>query len=438
MHVLQNALRETGPDLAAQIRTKKLAKEIVVVVDDEDEEEGEKAAKASLPTSLDQALTTAFSLDLADPNLATKTLTSAQARGPTVANGSTRRLRRETRAEFSSESVNMEVVIPLPTKRLRTHVRAQAAPNRTCDAACIAVQEGENDAGIHLRLAHAKNDVVWSWVAISQNRTTMTMSQRLSSIRHSAHRRLSPSINTSPAFQPVRINPTTCHTCVIFRPYVFTVVMPPPSLPDANSLTGLPLTSLHAPTCWDRGTAAQTESPANVTQSSGRQYIANNAIASNATGFFVDEGTAASTHDLLAKTPPPCYLLGSPSPHVSALVALPCNETVQMSSTVFCKHRTCWPNRLSIYPDTEKKDGSPWRCSAPYKFSRRAYSNPTTSHSSTSTRLSSKIDQLRVKVHEIQTVMLTLAAHAATSHTIELDETPCRCVKHCPSSISQT
>ena len=50
-------LRATGPDLAARKtspRAKRPAKEIVVVVDDEDEEEGEKAAKANLPTSLDQ------------------------------------------------------------------------------------------------------------------------------------------------------------------------------------------------------------------------------------------------------------------------------------------------------------------------------------------------------------------------------------------------
>ena len=114
-------LRVTGPDLAARNTSprakKKPAKEIMIVVDNEGEEAGEKAAKASLPTSLDQALATAFSLDSANPDVAAKASTSAQARGPIVANGSTRRLRRETRAESSSESTSMEVVITSPTKR---------------------------------------------------------------------------------------------------------------------------------------------------------------------------------------------------------------------------------------------------------------------------------------------------------------------------------
>ena len=146
MHALQNAFESnwSGP-CSTNTRpraTKKPAKEIVVVVDDEDEEEGEKAAKASLPTSLNQALATAFSLDSSNLHLAAKTSTSAQARGPTVANGSTRRLRRETRAESSSESASMEVDITSPTKRPHTHVRTQAVSNRICDAACIAAQEG--------------------------------------------------------------------------------------------------------------------------------------------------------------------------------------------------------------------------------------------------------------------------------------------------------
>jgi hypothetical protein len=50
----------------------------VVVVDDKDEEEVEKE-KSNLPTSLDQALATTFTYDLANPNVASKASTSAQA-----------------------------------------------------------------------------------------------------------------------------------------------------------------------------------------------------------------------------------------------------------------------------------------------------------------------------------------------------------------------
>jgi hypothetical protein len=47
-----------------------------VVVEDSDDKEEEKE-KANLPTSLDQALATAFSLNSANPNLAAKASTSA-------------------------------------------------------------------------------------------------------------------------------------------------------------------------------------------------------------------------------------------------------------------------------------------------------------------------------------------------------------------------
>ena len=104
---------------------KKPPKEVVVVVDDdEDEEVGEQEKakeRANLPTTLDQALATAFSLNSASPNVAATASTSAQAQGPPVPSGSTRRLRRNIRAEFLSDSGSVEVVITSPTKRPRKH-----------------------------------------------------------------------------------------------------------------------------------------------------------------------------------------------------------------------------------------------------------------------------------------------------------------------------
>ena len=72
-----------------------------------------------------------------------------------------RPLRRKTPTESPSDSASMEVVIPSPTKRPRTHVRVrtQAVSNRTCDAA----REGENGAIIHAprpklrRVAHRRD-----------------------------------------------------------------------------------------------------------------------------------------------------------------------------------------------------------------------------------------------------------------------------------------
>ena len=79
---------------------------------------------------------------------------------------------------------------------LRCRRNVLAVSNRTCDAPCIAAQE-ENDAKYTHR-RHAKNDVAWPTAAISQNWMKMTMSQR-SSIRHSPHRRPSPSPSLNPS-----------------------------------------------------------------------------------------------------------------------------------------------------------------------------------------------------------------------------------------------
>ena len=96
--------------------------------DDKDEEEGvqeKEKERANLPTTLEQALATAFSLNSASPNVAATASTSAQAQGPPVATGSTRRLRRNIRAESLSDSGRVEVVITSPTKRPRKRRQPQ-------------------------------------------------------------------------------------------------------------------------------------------------------------------------------------------------------------------------------------------------------------------------------------------------------------------------
>ena len=98
MHVLRNTFEgnwygpgstNTSPkERRTKNRTKKKpAKETVVVDDDEDEDEGQQPKEkesANLPTLLDQALATAFSLNSASPNMAATAPTSAQAQGSLV------------------------------------------------------------------------------------------------------------------------------------------------------------------------------------------------------------------------------------------------------------------------------------------------------------------------------------------------------------------
>ena len=62
-------------------RTKRLAKQTVVVMDDEDKEKGEKMEdKSKVPMPLDRALTKPFTYDSTNPNVAA----SASAPGPAV------------------------------------------------------------------------------------------------------------------------------------------------------------------------------------------------------------------------------------------------------------------------------------------------------------------------------------------------------------------
>jgi hypothetical protein len=86
MHVLQNAFESNwyGPggtnaspkEKRKKRRTKEPTKEVVMLEDSDDEEEGGKD-QANLPTSLDQALATAFTLNSANPNVTAKASASA-------------------------------------------------------------------------------------------------------------------------------------------------------------------------------------------------------------------------------------------------------------------------------------------------------------------------------------------------------------------------
>ncbi|KAF8260853.1 hypothetical protein EI94DRAFT_813712 [Lactarius quietus] len=90
------------------------------VVDDDDDDEvevGEKG-KINLPTSLIQALATAFTYNSANPNIAAS---GSKAQAPTVAGGSTRLLAKKPRAETFSDSGGAEVVISTPTKSVRAN-----------------------------------------------------------------------------------------------------------------------------------------------------------------------------------------------------------------------------------------------------------------------------------------------------------------------------
>ena len=122
----------------------------------------------------------------------------------------------------------------------------------------------------HRRLAHAKNDVAWSSATFPQNRTTMTTSQRSSSIRRSAHRRPSPSPSLDPLCssrqQPVNLPYLRPFPSIRSRPRHRLPLHTSSQSPVSHYRACLRRTGPH----WDRGAAVRTESSANVTQSFGR------------------------------------------------------------------------------------------------------------------------------------------------------------------------
>ncbi|KAH9041043.1 hypothetical protein EDB85DRAFT_1886676 [Lactarius pseudohatsudake] len=143
VHVLQVAFENNWPGAGSTgpsgQKTKKAAKETVVVVDDEDDED-EESDKSKIPTPLDQALAAAFTHDSTNPNV----VASASAPAATT----TRRSAKETRAEASNGSASVEVAIPLPTKR------AQSTPPPQEQSSPITPPDVNSLAGLPLTILH--------------------------------------------------------------------------------------------------------------------------------------------------------------------------------------------------------------------------------------------------------------------------------------------
>ncbi|KAH9069621.1 hypothetical protein EDB83DRAFT_2674316 [Lactarius deliciosus] len=189
----------------------KAAKETVVVVDDEDDEE-EEGDKSKVPMPLDQALAAAFTHNPTSPNV----VASASAPAATTA----RRSLKETRAEASRDSTGVEVVIPLPTKRARTHAHVQ------------------------------ENDSAWQ---TNRNTSTLTTPKLRSLSMRRANNGASPS---QAAITPHRTStPPAIYTSISVHTSTPESTPPPQEQsssftpPDVNSLASLLLTILPEPAC---------------------------------------------------------------------------------------------------------------------------------------------------------------------------------------------
>ena len=205
-----------------------------------------------MPTTLDQALATAFSLNSASPNVAAATAsTSAQAQGPPVASGSTRRLRKNTRAESLSDSGSVEVVITSPTKRPRKHAREKAASNsHTPVTPRVSSRKGKRRQEYtpttsprkQRRRVATPRDPAEADDSDDEVEIVVDMSQRPPKAKPQAKHKYRHSSQQQPASTPP---PAIAMSISVHTSSPAS--SPPPSSPDVNSLDGLPLTILPAP-----------------------------------------------------------------------------------------------------------------------------------------------------------------------------------------------
>jgi hypothetical protein len=333
MNVLQNAFESNwyGPgstntsprEKKKKKRTKKPPKEVVVVEDSDDDVEKEQD---NLPTSLDQALATAFTLNSANPNVTGKASTSAKTQGPPVASGSTRRLRRETRAEISSDSGSVEVVMTSPTtKRPRTNARTKVASSQNNDHSPIMPRVSPRRKGKrrHIftpvtsprkkrrRVARASDPSEEHKQIDSDDEVEIVVDapRRISKAKPQPQSKYKSrrSSQQHPASTPPPVNASiSVHTSSPSP-------SPPPSSPDVDSLAGLPLTILPAPARTEivvppRALSHLQTSSTPPSDDSRTQQMQRQAIRQG----FCYEGSATGAHGLLAKNSPAAAELITP------------------------------------------------------------------------------------------------------------------------------
>lgn len=235
--------------------------EVVEVVDDvgEGEDDGELSTKGS--NNLARALSSAFAHNSTDPNVA--------ARPAAEEKGRTHQLRRSTHAEVLSDgSTNVEVILPpLPAKRsrptLRTKVTLDAEGRNAISSRLrnekrlpqtptspqkkkrrrlsgrgdgVDEEEGEEEEEEDIEIVDCASREL-------PRRASKTMPQSYSKAERSTrkHRR------TSIPFPA----PTSTHASLPSPSPSSPPESPTASLPDTNSLAGLPLTILPAPSATD-------------------------------------------------------------------------------------------------------------------------------------------------------------------------------------------
>ncbi|KAH9055280.1 hypothetical protein EDB87DRAFT_1338580 [Lactarius vividus] len=301
VHMLQVAFENNWPGAGSARpsgkKTKKAAEETVVVVDDEDEEE--ESDKSKIPTPLDQALAAAFTHNSMNPNV----VASASAPAATT----TRRSAKETRAKAS----RVEVVIPLPPKRARTHANAQFVSPRRKEKRHPRTPTSPRRKRRRVEDEQAQDDSDNSEIEIIVDPPRKL--QREPKAKPQSHPPAQPQPRHKPrrsAQQHRTSTPPAIHTSMSIHTSTPESTPPPQEQsspitpPDVNSLAGLPLTILPEPARTEiaippRALSYLHSSPDPPDPVCKLQETDQYAIRQG----FCYEGAAVGAHGLLATSP---------------------------------------------------------------------------------------------------------------------------------------
>ena len=233
-------------------RAKKPIKVIVVVVDDEDEKE-----EINFPTSLGQALATAFTYNPANPNVASSASTLAQAQVLAVATGTTRRLSKETLAETLSDSGSLEVIIANETRLHASNLKPEQRPLASVARVLPRIKGKQYTPMTSTRRKRRREALGVDALDgrepddFDEEVEILVDAPRL--VLKATNLRLSPSLNLSPAVRAQQhhasIPPPPLPTSISVHTSTPTSspLQEQSSSPDVNSLAGIPLAILPAP-----------------------------------------------------------------------------------------------------------------------------------------------------------------------------------------------
>ena len=225
-----------------------------------------------------------------------------------VSSGSTRRLRRDTRAESLSDSGSVEVVVASPTRRPRRHAQQVASNNDTPVTPRVLPSRKGKRRNIYTpttsprkqrRFVAPPRDPTEADDLDDEVEIIVDMPQRAPKAKPqptSKYRRSQPAA--------ARVYPAACRICVHFHPYVIAWVLATAFL-SRRQLARRPPTDNPSRACLrgDRRAAACSQPLTDVVQSSfRRQQDATNATTSNPAGFCYEE-PATGAHGLLANPP---------------------------------------------------------------------------------------------------------------------------------------